>query len=54
MASDTGSYIEIEITKSPVELDGTSMYGQCMARDAGSYIETEITKSPVELVDTLL
>ena len=25
VASDTGSYIETEATKSPVELDGTSM-----------------------------
>ena len=52
MASNTGSYIETEITKLPEMLVSTLMYGQCMASNTGSSIDLGITKSPVGLNGT--
>jgi hypothetical protein len=54
MASTTGRYIDIEITKLPAELDGTLMYDQCTTSNAGSYIGIEITKLSAELANTLV
>jgi hypothetical protein len=52
IASAVGSYIGSEITKLPMQLAYTLMYGRCTSSTVGSYIGSEITKLPMQLAYT--